>query len=46
MGDFNVDIDNSSLNRQFHTAKLHFISQLTELDLVDSYDLFSPDDHH
>src|SRR6266498_4605242 len=46
MGDFNVNIDNPSLNRQFHTAKLRFISQLKELDLVNSYDLLSPDDHH
>ncbi len=46
MGDFNIDIDNPSLNRQFHTAKLRFISQLKELDLVNSYDLLSPDDHH
>ncbi len=46
MRDFNVDIDNLALNRQLCTAKMRFISQLKELDLVDSYDLLSPDDHH
>jgi len=46
MSDFNVNIDNSALNHQSRTAKMQFISQLKELDFVDSYDLFSPDDHH
>ena len=46
MGDFNIDIDNPSLNRQSCIAKMRFISQLKELDLVDSYDLLSPDDHN
>src|SRR6266542_3156426 len=44
MGDFNVDIDNPALNRQSRAAKMRFISQLKDFDLVDTYDLLSSDD--
>ena len=43
MRDFNVDINNPSINQQHRFIKLQFISQLKELDLVDSYDLVSSD---
>ncbi len=39
MGDFNVDVDNSSINRQHRMLKLNFIQQLAALDLYDSYNL-------
>src|SRR6266498_3906072 len=43
MGDFNMDIDNPALNRQTHPAKMRFISQLKDFDLVDTYDLLGSD---
>jgi len=43
MGDFNVDIDNLTLNHQTRPAKMRFINQLKDLDLVDTYDLFGSD---
>ncbi len=43
MGDFNVDIDNSDVNSQSRPTKMRFISQLQELDLVDSYTLTGSD---
>jgi len=43
MGDFNVDTDNPAMNSQSRPAKMRFISQLQELDLVDSYTLTGSD---
>ncbi len=43
MGDFNVDIDNLTLNHQTRPAKMRFINQLKDLDLVDTYDLLGSD---
>ncbi len=43
MRDFNVAIDDPSLNRQHRFTKIRFISQLKELDLIDSYDLLGSD---
>ncbi len=41
MGDFNIDIDNASSNRQYRTAKLAFIQQLVNLDLYDYHTLIA-----
>jgi len=43
MSDFNVDIDNPALNHQSRVAKMRFISQLKDFDLVDTYDLLGLD---
>ncbi len=44
MKNFNVDIDDSSLNRQYRAIKLQFINQLKALDFIDSYNLIGQDD--
>ncbi len=46
MGDFNIDIDDLSINHQHKATKFHFINQLKELDLVDSYNLISQNNYH
>ena len=43
MGDFNVDVDNSHINRQYRALKLNFIYQLAALDLYDNYNLVHKD---
>ncbi len=43
MSDFNVDIDNSHINRQYCMLKLNFIQQLAALNLYDSYNLVHKD---
>ena len=43
MEDFNIDVDNSNINRQHHTLKLNFIHQLAALDMYDCYNLVHKD---
>ncbi len=43
MRNFNIDIDNLHINRQYHMLKLNFIQQLAVLDMYDCYNLVHKD---
>ena len=43
MGDFNVNVNNSLINRQHRTLKLNFIYQLAALDIYNCYNLVYKD---